>query len=108
MSSTALRTSRMEREEKLVELILKVLRDAKLHDLPGIYVKELQELSKKLKVQAREDIVKNFVAAYMVVRNLMSKSTADRVVASSSKGRRFWEKKLREIERHATGIKTTN
>lgn len=81
-----------------LELISRVLADSKLY-LPEIYIHEMLDVAEKLRVPAREDVVKNFVAAYMVVRNLMSKSTADRVIASSSKGRRLWEKKLREILR---------
>ena len=62
--------------------------------LPARYVDEMVELAVKLRVPARLDVVKNFCAAYLVVKGLMSTSTADRMVASSSKGRRLWQKKI--------------
>jgi len=79
------------------EIINDVIADSKIWDLPLIYRIEIIELAKKLKVPPRREAVKNFVAAYLVVRGLMSPSTADRVVASSTKGRLLWQDRLRRV-----------
>jgi len=84
----------MERVRVLIE---RVLTDSKLWDLPAEYVDEMVELASELRVPARLDVVKNFVAAYLVVKGLMDISTADRVVASSSKGRRLWQKRISRL-----------
>lgn len=49
-----------------------------------------------MKIPAREDIIRNFVAACLVIRGKVTKSFVDKNIASSAKGRRLWEEKLRE------------
>ena len=83
-------------EEKLKLLISEVLWKRKIYGLPKEVSEEMERIAIELKVPAREDCVRNYIAAYMVVKGLMSRATADRVVASSSKGRQHWEKKIRE------------
>ena len=57
-------------------------------------VEQVAELARQVRVPRRQDTVKNFIAAYLrVVRGWKAKD-ADRV-ASSPKGRRTWEEKLR-------------
>ena len=78
-----------------IELLVdKIIAEKKLWMPYYPYISEIIELATRLKVPARKDCVQNFVAAYMVVRGLMSPRTADRVVASSARGRRYWQKKL--------------
>jgi len=57
---------------------------------------EVIDIAKRLRVPRREDIVWNFVAAYLRVRFGLPASVVDKY-ASSSKGRRDWEKKVRPI-----------
>jgi len=57
---------------------------------------EVKFIANKLRVPGREDIVKNFVAAYLRVKFSLPASIVDSF-ASSSKGRREWEKKIRPI-----------
>jgi len=53
-------------------------------------------IAKKLRIPRREDIIKNFVAAYLKIRLNLSAEIADRY-ASSSRGRRHWEEKIKPI-----------
>jgi len=84
---------------RLSELVYRVLAESKLWGLPAPYIDELMKLAEKLRLPARRDVVKDFVAAYCVVKGLMNSTTADRVVASSSKGRRLWQRRLIEVLR---------
>ena len=86
----------MTREEKLKLMISEILWKRKLWGLPKEVEDEMIKLAMELKVPPKRESVQNFVAAYMVVKGLMDRTTADRVVASSSKGRQHWEKKIRE------------
>ena len=83
--------------KKLAELIAKVIAEKRLQ-IPLPYVEEMLKLVEQAKVPARRECVQNFIAAYLVSRGLMSARTADRVVSSSSKGRRHWQKKLKLLE----------
>ena len=86
----------MTREEKLRLLISKVLWERKLWSLPKEMEDEMERIAIELKVPPREDCVRNFIAAYCVIKGLMNRATADRVIASSTRGRIYWEKKIRE------------
>ena len=77
------------------EMVMEVLADSGIH-LPEVYITELLDIAEKLRVPARYDCVRNFVAGYLVIRELMSRSAADRL-ASSARGRRLWEKKIRTL-----------
>ena len=87
---------RAARRYRRYRLVAKVLAGTGLlRRVSGAHIGELRELAERLGVPAREDCVRNFVAAYAVVRNLMTKREADAAVASSSRGRRRWEKRIR-------------
>jgi len=79
------------------ELLLKIMRDNDI-SMGGDEFKFLLELSYELKVPSREDCLRNFLSAYLRLVHGMLASKADRI-ALSSKGRRYWEKKLRKVIR---------
>jgi len=89
----------MTREERLVTMISRVLWERKLWGLPKEVEDEMIELAKRLRVPPKREAVRNFIAAYCVVRELMLPQTADRVIASSTRGRMYWEKRIREVIR---------
>jgi len=57
---------------------------------------EAIEVGRRLKVPRRMDIIKNFVSAYLRVKLGVPAFVVD-LVASSSKGRRLWEEKIRSV-----------
>jgi len=57
---------------------------------------EVIDIAKRLRVPKREDIAKNFVVAYLRIKLNLPAKIVDRY-ASSSKGRRLWEEKIRPI-----------
>jgi len=63
---------------------------------------EAIDIAKRLRVPKREDIAKNFVAAYLRIKLNLPAKIVD-IYAPSSRGRRLWEKKiipiLEEIDR---------
>ena len=79
------------------ELLLKILRDSGV-SMGSCEFKFLLELSYRLKVPSREDCLRNFLSAYLRLVHGILASKADKI-ASSSKGRRHWEKKLRKVIR---------
>ena len=87
----------------LDELINEVLWRARVWDLPPRNRHELLVLAAKLRIPRRAEVVRNFVAAYLVVAGFMDRRTADRVVASSPRGRRLWERRIRELLGEAVG-----
>jgi len=80
------------------ELLLKILRDNGI-SMGSDEFNILLELSYRLKVPSREDCLRNFLSAYLRLVHGILASKADKI-ASSSKGRRHWGKKLRKITRH--------
>lgn len=64
-------------------------------------MERITELATRLKVAKRCDVLKNFIAAYLVVFHNLPAKEADQI-ASSSKGRREWEKKIRRISANDT------
>ena len=76
-----------------VELIRRVLTDNGIA-LGDDEIERIVRLANKVRVPMREDIMRNFVAAYLRVVLGWSARDADRV-ASSSRGRRTWEDKIR-------------
>ena len=76
-----------------VELIRRVLAENSVV-LSDDEIERMAKLADKVRVPMREDIMRNFVAAYLRVVLGWSAKNADRV-ASSSKGRRTWEDKIR-------------
>jgi len=82
--------------QRVKKVIYEVINECGIHEVAQD-IGEIMELASKLKVIARKDIVRNFLAAYLVVKGYADKRTADKVVASSSKGRRIWEKKIRSF-----------
>lgn len=80
-------------ESELKRAIEAVLTEYDIIKLNEQEIGRVAELAARLKVAKRQDVLKNFVAAYLVVfRNLPAKK-ADQL-ASSAKGRREWEKKI--------------
>jgi len=62
---------------------------------PGDFENILKDM-KALRVPAREDCVRNFLAAWLrVLLDCRAKEVDE--IASSSKGRLLWEKKIREL-----------
>jgi len=57
---------------------------------------EVIEVGRRLKVPGRMDIIKNFIATYLRVKLGVPAFVVD-LVASSSKGRRLWEEKIRSV-----------
>jgi len=101
----------MSKSEKLEDMIRSALNrslaylDSDLRNITYNYyelLNEIIEVGRRLKVPRRMDIIMNFVSAYLRVKLNLPASRVD-LVASSSKGRRLWEKKIRpvleEIER---------
>ena len=85
------------RRRQLINLINEIVSGLQLdlHDLQ-LDLDEIKRLAEQLRVPARRDCIANFIAAYMVVKGLMPPSLADSI-ASSSKGRRHWQKKLADL-----------
>jgi len=79
------------RESILFELIGRYGIDLSEDDILSI-----KEFMRVLKVPCKEDAIRNFLAAYLRLACGWKASDADRI-ASSSKGRRLWEKKLAEL-----------
>ena len=76
-----------------VELIRRVLAENSIA-LGDDEIERMARLANKVRVPMREDIMRNFVAAYLRVVLGWSAKNADKV-ASSSRGRRTWENKIR-------------
>ena len=60
-------------------------------------IEAILEFMRVLKVPATEEAVRNFLAAYLRLANGVPASDVDTRVASSSKGRRLWEGRLKPL-----------
>mgnify|MGYP001770794283 FL=1 len=81
------------RKEELKKEIRSILEQSKIV-LGDEEIDKIVELATKLKVQKRQDVLRNFLSAYLrVYHNLTAKDV--NTIASSPKGRRKWEEKIR-------------
>jgi len=94
-----------EKTETLEDIVKSVLNyclaylDTDLRNITYNYYEMLNEaieIGRRLKVPRRMDVVKNFISAYLRVKLGLPASKVD-LVASSSKGRRLWEQKIRPV-----------
>jgi len=87
-----------------IEDLIKSALNYVLTDLRGYAIRydyqellnEAIDIAKKLRVPRREDIAKNFVSAYLRLKLNLPASVVDKF-ASSSRGRRLWEEKIKPI-----------
>mgnify|MGYP001770705147 CR=1 FL=1 len=86
----------MTKERELKEEIRRVIETNNLM-LSEDELDKVTELAMKLKVSKRQDVLRNFIAAYMRVFYGLTAKEADQI-ASSSKGRREWEEKIRQAK----------
>ena len=88
-------------ESELKRAIEAVLTEYDIIKLNEQEIGRVAELAARLKVAKRQDVLKNFVAAYLRVFHSLPAKDADQI-ASSSKGRREWEKKIRRAIANGT------